>query len=57
MELVIIKIGLDTDIIERHMYTMLFVSALFTTVLTGPLLNLLGIWRENASSQEAIATN
>lgn len=41
MELIVIKVGYDAGIIGADLFTMLLVMALLTTVMTGPLLNLL----------------
>lgn len=40
MELIVIKIGLDTGVIDDRIFTMLMVMAIVTTILTGPLLTL-----------------
>lgn len=39
VELIAIKIGLDTGVIEQSMFTILLIMAAATTLLTGPLLN------------------
>jgi Kef-type K+ transport system membrane component KefB len=38
MELVVIRIGLDVGVIGEALFTMLFVTAMLTTALTGPTL-------------------
>lgn len=38
MELIVMKVGLDVGIIGRDLFTMLFVMAILTTIMTGPLL-------------------
>lgn len=40
MELIVIKVGLDIGVIGPELFTMLFVMALATTVMAGPLLTL-----------------
>ncbi len=42
MELVVIKVGLDLGVIGAEMFTILFVMAIVTTAMTGPLLTLTG---------------
>jgi Kef-type K+ transport system membrane component KefB len=41
MELIVIKVGLDTGLIGAELFTMLLVMALVTTASTGPLLTLI----------------
>ena len=40
MELIVMKVGLDIGVIGHELFTMLLVMAIFTTVMTGPLLTL-----------------
>jgi Kef-type K+ transport system membrane component KefB len=40
MELVVMKIGLDTGLIGAEMFTLLMIMALSTTAMTGPLISL-----------------
>ncbi len=40
MELIVIKVGLDAGMIGPELFTMFFVMAIVTTVMTGPLLTL-----------------
>ena len=42
MELIALNIGYDLGILSPRIFTMLVIMALFTTVLTGPLLTLFG---------------
>lgn len=42
MELIVLKVGLDAGLIGPQAFTMLLVMAILTTVMTGPLLALLG---------------
>ncbi|OUM03714.1 cation:proton antiporter domain-containing protein [Variovorax sp. JS1663] len=48
MELIVIKVGLDTGLIGAELFTMLLVMALVTTAATGPLLSLIA-WRRPAA--------
>lgn len=41
MELVVIKIGLDTGLIESKLFTIFFSMTIITTMMTGPLLSLI----------------
>jgi len=41
MELVVLNIGFDLGIISSEIFTMMVIMALFTTCMTGPLLNLM----------------
>jgi len=41
MELVVLKIGLDMGLISPQLFTLLIVMTIVTTLMTGPLLNLL----------------
>ena len=41
MELVVLNIGYDLGIISSEIFTMMVIMALFTTCMTGPLLNLM----------------
>lgn len=49
MELIVIKVGLDIGLIGPELFTMLLVMALATTVMTSPLLTLLGGRRADAT--------
>lgn len=40
MELIVIKVGLDIGVIGPELFTMLFLMAIATTIMTGPLLTL-----------------
>ena len=42
VELIVLKIGLDLGLIGREAFTMLMVMAIVTTLMTAPLLSLLG---------------
>jgi Kef-type K+ transport system membrane component KefB len=42
IELIVMKVGLDAGLIGPEMFTLLLVLAMSTTLMTGPLLNLLG---------------
>lgn len=42
MELVVMKVGLDIGVIGPELFTMLMLMAILTTLMTGPLLSLLG---------------
>jgi Kef-type K+ transport system membrane component KefB len=44
-ELIVLNIGLDLGILSPELFTMLVIMALVTTVMTVPVLNLLGITR------------
>ena len=41
MELIVLNIGFDLGFLPRPVFTMLVVMAVTTTLMTGPLLNLL----------------
>jgi Kef-type K+ transport system membrane component KefB len=41
MELVVLKIGLDLGIIGKELFTLFVIMTVVTTVMTGPLLNVL----------------
>jgi Kef-type K+ transport system membrane component KefB len=49
MELIALNIGYDMGILSPHIFTMLVVMALATTMLTGPLLTLFGLKAGGAS--------
>jgi len=51
MELVVIKLGLDTGLIGPDLFTVLFVMAIATTAMTGPLLDRL----DRSARREAAA--
>jgi K+:H+ antiporter len=53
MELIVMKVGLDADLIGKPLFTMLLVMAIVTTFMTGPLLNLWGRPTKRASSSVA----
>ncbi|HEY6925099.1 MAG TPA: cation:proton antiporter [Steroidobacteraceae bacterium] len=56
MELVVIRIGLDTGVIGSSLFTILLGMAVFTTLLTGPMLMSLRRWNfASAPSQPAAA--
>jgi Kef-type K+ transport system membrane component KefB len=42
MELIVIRIGLDAGLIGPELFTMFFVMAIVTTLMTGPLLSMFG---------------
>ena len=42
MELIALNIGYDMGILSQHIFTMLVIMALVTTVMTGPLMNFFG---------------
>lgn len=42
MELVVMKVGLDIGVIGPELFTMLMLMAILTTLMTSPLLSLLG---------------
>jgi Kef-type K+ transport system membrane component KefB len=46
MELVVIKIGLDSGVIGPSLFTVLLVMAVVTTLLTGPMLMSLKRWNK-----------
>jgi Kef-type K+ transport system membrane component KefB len=43
VELVVLNIGYDIGVLTPKMFTMLVIMAIVTTMMTGPLLRLLGI--------------
>ena len=43
MELIVMKVGLDAGLIGAEMFTLLLLLAIATTLMTGPLLGLLGV--------------
>jgi hypothetical protein len=53
MELVVIKLGLDAGFIGPDLFTVLFVMAIATTAMTGPLLDRL----DRSARREAAATS
>jgi Kef-type K+ transport system membrane component KefB len=57
MELIVLNIGYDLGFLPRAVFTMLVIMAVATTVLTGPLLNLLlpRMGRQGTSPDEAAA--
>lgn len=42
MELVVLKIGMDLGLIDERLFTLFVIMTVVTTMMTGPLLNLLG---------------
>lgn len=54
MELIVMKIGLDTGLIGPQLFTMLLMMALVTTAMTGPLLSLIA-GRHAAGAQQGEA--
>jgi Kef-type K+ transport system membrane component KefB len=42
MELIALNIGYDMGILSQHIFTMLVIMALVTTIMTGPLVTLFG---------------
>ncbi|MGY4495429.1 cation:proton antiporter domain-containing protein [Pseudomonas sp. TE3610] len=42
MELVVLKVGLDLGVIGKDLFTLFVIMTVVTTVMTGPLLNMLG---------------
>jgi hypothetical protein len=49
MELIVMKVGLDAGLIGKPLFTMLLVMALVTTVMTGPLLNMIAPSRRDCA--------
>lgn len=41
MELIVLNIGYDLGILSPTLFTIMVIMALFTTMMTGPLLNLI----------------
>ncbi len=56
IELIVMKVGLDAGLIGPEMFTLLLLLAMTTTLMTGPLLNLLGRGapRAGAAGQPAV---
>lgn len=50
MELIVMKVGLDTGLIGSRMFTILLVMALTTTAMTSPLISLASRWRRPAGA-------
>jgi Kef-type K+ transport system membrane component KefB len=50
MELIALNIGYDMGILSQRIFTMLVIMALVTTIMTGPLLDLLARQRETGNS-------
>ena len=46
VELVFLKVGLDAGLISKELYTVLFATALITTLMTTPLLSYLLRWKK-----------
>ena len=42
IELIVMKVGLDAGLIGPEMFTLLLLLAMATTLMTGPLLDMLG---------------
>lgn len=55
MELIVMKVGLDTGLIGPEIFTMLMVMALVTTVMTAPLLTFFS--RSSSTSSEVSQTS
>jgi Kef-type K+ transport system membrane component KefB len=56
MELVVLNIGYDLGIISPEIFVVMVLMAIATTLMTGPLLNLIdSIWKEKSVSQPAFA--
>jgi Kef-type K+ transport system membrane component KefB len=50
VELIVLNIGYDLGILNAKMFTMLIIMAIFTTMMTGPLLRLFGIVGQSAKT-------
>jgi Kef-type K+ transport system membrane component KefB len=50
MELIALNIGYDMGILSQHIFTMLVIMALVTTIMTGPLVTGFGKTREMAGA-------
>ncbi len=63
VELIVVNVGLDLGVISRQMFTMLVLMAVFSTVITTPLLRawlpkaLPGGWRERGPAASAPASS
>jgi Kef-type K+ transport system membrane component KefB len=58
MELVVLNIGYDLGIISPEIFVVLVIMAIFTTLMTGPLLNLIDwFWKEKRSSSPEMNPN
>lgn len=61
MELIVINVGFDLGVIGRPMFTMLVLMAIFSTVLTTPVLRRwlprLGLWRPEAKDDLAASAS
>lgn len=55
MELIVMKVGLDAGLIGKQVFTMLLVMAIITTVMTGPLLNVLTRQRRAGSKVASVS--
>jgi Kef-type K+ transport system membrane component KefB len=47
VELIVLNIGLDLGVISHRLFTMMVIMALFTTIITGPVLRLIKGFEEN----------
>jgi len=55
MELVVLNIGYDLGVISPEIFVVLVIMAVVTTLMTGPLLNLIDwIWRDQPVQQEEV---
>jgi Kef-type K+ transport system membrane component KefB len=55
MELVVLNIGYDLGVISPEIFVVLVIMAVATTLMTGPLLNLIDwVWREKPLQKEDI---
>jgi Kef-type K+ transport system membrane component KefB len=54
-ELIALNVGLDAGIIHQKLFTVLVIMALITTMMTGPLLSLIGAPRAPAPADEIVA--
>jgi Kef-type K+ transport system membrane component KefB len=50
MELIALNIGYDMGILSQHIFTMLVIMALVTTIMTGPLVTFFGKTRGMAAA-------
>jgi Kef-type K+ transport system membrane component KefB len=55
-EIVLLGIGLELGVLDTRVYSILVVTALVTTIATGPILNLLGQTRPPRRASPALAT-
>ncbi|NAW50283.1 cation/H(+) antiporter [Elizabethkingia argentiflava] len=53
MELIVLNIGYDLGVLSQEIFTIMVIMALFTTFMTGPLLNLINfIFKEKITAEE-----